>query len=1102
MKPLECTSPELPAVIPRDRLFLRLQAAPGPRVAALVGQAAQGKTTLAAQYLASRNHPAAWLHLQPEDADNARFYHLLRQALAVALPNLGLPENPSAAGNSRGKRTTPAALESALESVWSRLPDDIHIILDGLERLPDDAPSHRLIHRLICLTAEKGRIFMLSRRMPPYKLQQQVMRRQAVVIANDELAFTVQEIESYFSVLHGFTCPSPASARILKVTGGWPGGLVLVGQALNRKPRRLWADFLDRQLPSGLGTDAFEFFAEEVFEVEPRRLQDFLMQTAVMEVIDPRIAAHLFPGSDTDAILDDLVQRNVFIQVMPGTGPCPLYCLNYLFRDFLRSMFQARVATADQVRLYERIAGQFLQRRQAEIAVDFYLKADNYTAAARSIKKAGTDLVIRGRFAELEKSLAAMPAESVRADPWLLLLLTLTRRIKGGVRNVSDFKAALEAFRDQDDVRGQLFSLAYLIEALVFTGHDPAACRTWIARGEALLAANNERPYFTFARALLWLQIGLAYIASGLDLTRGISAARTARLLAHRTNDPRLKANADIVAVMGLAAAGDFDQADRVLDKITAFADTDTYTEYHTLRKLVKVALALHRGNLQSAREQLQPIAEEIETFGLLFLYPAYVDATGLLQIYLGEYEAARGTSRHLLDVAALTANPCYEGWSLRLSALRHYFQGRYFDAAAAAGEALAVLVQDDQPTLHGMRTQQLAALIEYHLSGYEKAHRRLQAARQYFARTGNSLSLCETNLSLALVASKRNQLRSLEEYLREGFGLAADRRYEHFVILSPSDLEKCCRLALDRLGQTAGPWPEHLLATKFSTTAGGGGTDESLAGPAITVSRDTALPFLEIRTLGTFRVLRDGRVPIEDHQWGGRRTKLLLKAIVVHAMQDIPKDILIEDLWPESDPTASQRNFKVTLHRLRRILEPDLAKHSRSAYIHLKDNLISLDRRRCRVDVQRFLEYRKNIKRATLAKEHQTILELGRQAMTLYQGDFLAEDPYAPWVEMKRLALKDEYIATAMNMAAIYRDQAHWPEAAQCCRAALSADPCLEQAGAMLMEILAGQDRRSDAVKVYEQLRTALRSDLGVEPDPGVTAVYRRIRTDLPKSR
>jgi LuxR family transcriptional regulator, maltose regulon positive regulatory protein len=1087
--------PDLPAVVPRERLFRRLQAAPGPGLVAVIGQAAQGKTTLAAHYLATRSLPSAWLRLDPGTADGTRFYYLLTRALAAALPQTLFTRDPVPSRTAEESTDGPREVETALEAVWRRLPGNMHIVLDGLEQLPDDAPAHGLIRQLISLATGKGRLFVLSRRTPPYKLQQRVMRQQAVVISNDELAFTAQEIASYFDRLHGFACPPPCCDHILQVTGGWAGGLVLAGQALNRKPRSLWSDILAGQLPALLGTDPWDFFSEEVFKVEPSWLQEFLMQTAVMDTIDPRIVAPLFPELDTDAILNALVQRNVFIQVMPDAGPVPLYRLNFMFREFLRSRFQTRIPAAGQIRLYERIAEQFLERRQAEVAVGFYLKADNYTAAARSIKKAATDLVIRGRFSDLEEALAAMPAESVRADPWLFLLLTLTRRINGGVRNITDFQSVLAAFRDRNDVRGQLLTLAYLIEALVFTGPDPSACRTWIAQGEELLADQGERPYYAFARALLRLQIGLAYIAGGLDLNRGISAARTAYLLAQRTNDPQLKANAGIVTVMGLAAAGDFDQADRDLSKIAAVPDTGAYAEYYTLRRLVNAVLALYRGDLQSARNQLRPIGQEIEKFGLLFLYPTYVDATGLLQIYLGEYEAARGTIRHLLDVAALTANPFYKVLSLRMSALRHYFQGRWFDAAAAAEDALAELDRDGQPTLHGMRTQQLAALIDYHLGRYDRAQDRLQKARQYFARTGNLLSLCETHLSLALLAAERDRKNSLVRYLKEGFRLAGERRYDHFVMLSPADLEKCCRLAMDLPDRPAGAWPERLLAAKFSTPAANSNNASSGSAQNAAVPLEPAQPFLEIRTLGAFRVLRNGRIPIEDHQWGGRRTKLLLKAIIVHAINDIPKDLLIEDLWPESDPEASQRNFKVTLHRLRKVLEPDLPKHGRSAYIHLKDNLISLDRTRCRVDVQLFLEYRKDIKRAALAREHQALLELGRRLLSLYQGDFLAEDPYAPWAEMKRLALKDEHIATAMTMAAIYREQAQWQEAAQCCRTALAADPCLEQAGAMLMEILAAQERRSDAVKVYEQLCAALRDDLGVDPGPSVAAIYQRIR-------
>jgi len=1098
------TPPKLPAVVPRSRLTQRLQTDSGQHLVLILGQAAQGKSTLAAHYLAVQSGLPAWLHLGKADADSIRFFYLLIHALARAT-DASLLEHLAQVRIDAGNPVTLLRLEELLATVWQRLPGNIQIVLDGLEQLPRNAPAHRLIECMISLAAGKGRLMILSRQPPPYKLQQWVMRRQVVTIDNDELAFSAQEIQAYFKLLYGYDLPAPCADGILNVTGGWVGGLVLIGQTLNRKPRDQWADFLTHQLPTGLSGAALEFFSEEIFEPEPRELQTFLIQTAVMDVIDPQILAKLFPDENTAAILDDLVQRNLFIQPISDARPHPLYRLNPLFRDFLRSKFQTRIITADQVKLYERIAGIYLERRQAEIAVGFFLKANNFTAAARSIKKAGTDLVIRGHFDDLENALAALPAERVKADPWLLLLLTLTRRVKGGLRNIDDFQSALAAFRDQNDLRGQLFALAYIIEAQVFTGHDPHACQTWITRGEALLAAHNDRPYFTFARTLLWLQMGLAYIASGLDLTKGISAARSAYLLAYKIKDPRLMANANIVAALGLASAGDFEQADQALEKIAALADTDAYTEYHTLRSLVNVALALHRGDLKSARTQLKPIAEEIETFGLLFLYPAYVDATGLLQIYLGEYDAARSTCRHLLDVAVLSGNPYYEGLSHRMSALRHYFQQRYFDAAAAAENALAMLPRDEQPTLHWMRTQQLTGLIEYHLSKYEQAQRRLLEARQYFSKTGNFLSLSETCLSLALVAAKLSLEPSMQRYLREGFSLAAERQYDHFVILCPTDLERCCRLALDHLDKAAGAWPEHLLAAKFPTP---------LSGPLISRREiewpedrtagenwNPEQPFLEIQTLGAFRVMRNGHTFIQDKHWGGRRTKLLLKAILVHGLQDIPKDILIEDLWPESDPDASLLNFKVTLHRLRKILEPELGKHSRSSYIHLKDNLISLDRNRCRVDVQVFLQCCKDIKRAALAKENQTILELGRQAMALYQGDFLPEDPYAPWADMKRLALKDEYITAIMMMADIYRAQDQWEEAAQCCRAAIAADPCLEQAGAMLMDLLTRQERRNDAAKVYEQLRAALENDLGVEPDPGITAIYRRLREESAKN-
>ncbi len=1101
--PSKYSPPRLPAVVSRRRLIERLHDDPGRRLILVIGQAAQGKTTLVADFLATQDVPVAWLHLDPGDGDSANFYHNLISALSHALPESPLDNYTEQAHIALGTSEALVRYEALLGSIWQRLPDNIHIVLDGLEQLPSKAPPLSLIQRMVDLTADRGRILVLSRQMPRIKLQQQIMRRTLLTLDNEELAFTSQEVSAYFEVVHGFRPGKKCAASIHKATGGWAGGLVLVSQALNRQPRSQWDSFLIKQLPASLADDAWGYFAEEIFDALPENVKRLLIKAALLAVIDPSILNGLIKGQPATPVLDDLVRRNLFIQVVYDQDQRPLYRLNHLFQNFLKNRFRSSFSNAEQHRTFEQLALLYKNRRQAEIAVDHYLAAKNFDAAAACIKKMGIDLVIRGRFTDLERTLAALPPNLTKADPWLFLLLTLTRRIKGGARNIKDLKTVMTAFEKQGDIRGQLLALAYLIEAQVFAGHDPARWQTTISQAEGLLDSQSETPYYSYARTLLWLQAGFAYIASGLDLAKGVSACQNAYLLAYRINNPRLMTNASIVTVLGLTLRGDFVRADEALEKIAANSDTDAYTEYHALRGLVNAELAMHRGDLNSARKQLKPLAREIETFGLLFLYPAYLDTTGFMQIYTRQFETARDTARHLLDVSSLSGNTYYEGLSHRLNAMRHYFQGNSYDAGEAAKNALALMPRDEQPTLHWMRTQQLTGLIQIHLKKYTRAARRLNEARRYYTETANLLSLSETHLALGLLAHLCHNRKEAAGHLNRGFALAAERQYDHYVILCPGDLKECCHLAGQYLDSSALAWPDHLLRVRFPQPSQPAAvpidaeavpTSRSSDRSARISSTRKKQSYLEILTLGGFQVLRNGRVPLEGTQWGGNRTKLLLKSILVHGLQEIPKDIIIEDLWPESNPGSAIQNFKVTLHRLRKCLEPDLKKHRRSAFIHLRSNLVSLDTDRCRIDVQEFLQCCKDIKRAALAKETRTILQLGQRVMALYRGDFLPEDPYASWAEMKRLALKEEYLVALMAMADIYKEKEQFESAIQCCRLAIAADACLENANGKLMQIYVHQGRRNDAIKLYQHLKAGLKNELGVEPDPTITALYQEI--------
>ena len=49
----------------------------------ITGQAAQGKSTLAAEIAGRRGIESAWLHLDPADSDAVNFFHLLLQILSL-----------------------------------------------------------------------------------------------------------------------------------------------------------------------------------------------------------------------------------------------------------------------------------------------------------------------------------------------------------------------------------------------------------------------------------------------------------------------------------------------------------------------------------------------------------------------------------------------------------------------------------------------------------------------------------------------------------------------------------------------------------------------------------------------------------------------------------------------------------------------------------------------------------------------------------------------------------------------------------------------------------------------------------------------------------
>ncbi len=253
------------------------------------------------------------------------------------------------------------------------------------------------------------------------------------------------------------------------------------------------------------------------------------------------------------------------------------------------------------------------------------------------------------------------------------------------------------------------------------------------------------------------------------------------------------------------------------------------------------------------------------------------------------------------------------------------------------------------------------------------------------------------------------------------------------------------------------------------------------------------SVPSLRIETLGGFRVLRGG-IPIEESQWKGKRPKELLKAIVARRCRRVPREYIVEDLWPQSDAISGETSLKVTLHRLRKILEPSLDRLYGSSYIHVHGNLLSLDPDLCQVDTDEFESLCARGEVRQRAGDAEGAMSCFKKALDLISGEFLPDDQYVPWVDTRRHELHEKRLSLLFRAGEFSENLGDSRSAIAHYGKILELDPLAERACQRLMTLYSNRGMRNAAIRVFENLRKSLRDEINCEPDHLTMALYRKL--------
>ncbi len=455
-----------------------------------------------------------------------------------------------------------------------------------------------------------------------------------------------------------------------------------------------------------------------------------------------------------------------------------------------------------------------------------------------------------------------------------------------------------------------------------------------------------------------------------------------------------------------------------------------------------------------------------------------------LIQAFRGELKPARATVDQSLQLAGDGAARAH---ALRISATVEALAGRYETALAQAQESFELARELGMARLPGL------ARFPLGLSLFGLG-RRAQAVASFEDSLREARLLGDTHLvgwSLMGLGVVQRSEEAFQEAARQ-FELYGNKMGELMAVAGVAALSGADRAGVlagvaEQAGELGNPWLQseslHLLAQSEPARQTEQGLD--LPGPgAVWLLRplresEPAEPVerLRLRCLGDVR-LEAGRRVIGESDWPTRKA-LRLFARLAHRRGAAHADgVLVEAFWPEADPTRGRSNLRHALHQIRTVLrqvgvEQEVIRRSRKSgtvEMHLDASL----------DLEDF-ETRLMAAASRLAGGAEAAEQL-QSALELYRGDFLASFD-EPWVEGPRAHYLELRLRAHHQLARCRLALGQGRQAEETARAGLAQDDLREELHIDLIEALALQNRKGEALRQYRDTLAHFEKELGLIP-------------------
>jgi DNA-binding SARP family transcriptional activator len=241
---------------------------------------------------------------------------------------------------------------------------------------------------------------------------------------------------------------------------------------------------------------------------------------------------------------------------------------------------------------------------------------------------------------------------------------------------------------------------------------------------------------------------------------------------------------------------------------------------------------------------------------------------------------------------------------------------------------------------------------------------------------------------------------------------------------------------------------------------------------------------------LGGFRLLTNGQaVGVR----AGSKMESLLAYLGLASVQGMPREVLLNRVWPNADLTLAGHSLNSLVHRLGALLGTALGGAApvlqSSGYYRLnRDAGVAVDVSRFKELVLRGDVYERQVQPALAA-------DLYSQAVHLYSGDLAGGEGAAVLLERDRL--RAVHLGLLMRLSNYHFAQGDLSASLGYATELLAYDPCREDAHRMVMRCHVRRGERAQALRHYRTVHSILQAEFDVAPEPATDALLEQIRRD-----